>query len=245
MSKALKKYLILNLVIIALLSSWSNLCLAKEVIQVNDSAAMEKQFNINNLDKLGLIDEYRLSKYDVVNICIIGLPEGIGGITDVQIRPDGYVSLPYAGNVKLAGLTLPEATDLLTDRLKAYIKIPNMTLSIKSYGPRKVYVLGSVNSPGIKQLNVDSMDVFSALSSAGGIAKKGRTRKIQIIRNIDNQLYAKEIDMNAYIKKHDITQNVKLADGDMVYVPKSKKIIFTQDILPYITMYGVIDNLTD
>ncbi|MGM9572532.1 MAG: polysaccharide biosynthesis/export family protein [bacterium] len=235
----------MDLFVIILIFSFSTLCWGEEVIQVNDSAALEKQFNLNNLDKLGLIDEYRLSKYDVVNICIIGLPEGIGGITDVQIRPDGYVSLPYAGNVKLAGLTLPEATELLTDRLKSYIKIPDMTLSIKSYGPRKVYVLGSVNSPGVKSLSVDSMDVFSALSSAGGIDKRGRTRKIQIIRNIDNQLYVKEIDMNAYIKNHDITQNVKLADGDMVYVPKSKKIIFNQDILPYISLYGMIDNLTD
>lgn len=240
----MKKYLISNLIIIALLISLCNLCWGKEIISVNDSEVMEEQFNINNLDKLGLIDEYRLSKYDVVNICIIGLPEGIGGISDVQVRPDGYVSLPYAGNIKLAGLTLPEATNLLTDRLGSYIKIPDMTLSIKSYGPRKVYVLGSVNSPGVQQLNVDSMEVFSALSSAGGITKKGRTRKIKVIRNIDNQLYVKEVDMNAYIKEHDVTQNIKLADGDMIYVPKSKKIIFNEDILPYVTMYGIVNNLT-
>lgn len=201
-------------------------------------------FKVAKLNSEHLISEYHLSKYDVINIMVVGFPDGIG-VNDITVGPDGYVQLPYAGAVKLAGLTVPEATDLLTEKLGEYIKIPSMSVIIKSYGPRKIYVMGDVASPGIKELPIDTLNVYAAICAAGGATNRGRIKHVQVLRNENGVMYYKEINIHDYIKKHDMNQNLELQDGDIVYIPDSNKIIFSEDILPYVSMYGLYRNLTD
>lgn len=69
------------------------------------------------------------------------------GLDNIMIGTDGYVNLPYAGSVKLAGLTLEEARAVLMQKFSKYLKIPDMSVMVTSYGPRKVQVLGEVNKP--------------------------------------------------------------------------------------------------
>ena len=79
----------------------------------------------------------------------------------------------YIGNVKLVGLTLDEARDLLQAKLSRYVKIPSMSLAVRSYGPRRVYVMGEVNKPGIQKMDIDSLNAYAAIVSAGGFTKRG------------------------------------------------------------------------
>ena len=200
-------------------------------------------FKVARMRPERMLEEYRLMKYDTINIMAIGFPNGIG-IDDVTVGVDGMARLPYAGNIKLVGLTLDEARDLIHARLSEYFKLPELNVYMKSYGPRKVYVMGNVNAPGIKEMGVDSMNVYAAVASAGGVDNKGRSKHIQLIRQIDGVLYYREINLDAFVKKHDLSQNIELEDGDIVYVPDSGKVIFSQDIAPYITVYGTYRALT-
>ena len=63
---------------------------------------------------------------------------------EIRVGVDGMVQVPYAGNVKLVGLTLDEAKELIHKKLSRYFKIPEYYIILKSYGPRKVYVMGNV-----------------------------------------------------------------------------------------------------
>ena len=200
-------------------------------------------FKVARMRPERMLEEYRLMKYDTINIMAIGFPNGIG-INDVTVGVDGMARLPYTGNIKLVGLTLDEARDLIHARLSEYFKLPELNVYMKSYGPRKVYVMGNVNAPGIKEMGVDSMNVYAAVASAGGVDNKGRSKHIQLIRQIDGVLYYREINLDAFVKKHDLSQNIELEDGDIIYVPDSGKIIFSQDIAPYISIYGTYQALT-
>lgn len=200
-------------------------------------------FKVARMRPERMLEEYRLMKYDTINIMAIGFPNGIG-IDDVTVGVDGMARLPYAGNIKLVGLTLDEARDLIHARLSEYFKLPELNVYMKSYGPRKVYVMGNVNAPGIKEMGVDSMNVYAAVASAGGVDSKGRSKHIQLIRQIDGVLYYREINLDAFVKKHDLSQNIELEDGDIIYVPDSGKVIFGQDIAPYISVYGTYRALT-
>lgn len=201
-------------------------------------------FKVARMRPERMLEEYRLMKYDTINIMAIGFPNGIG-IDDVTVGVDGMARLPYAGNIKLVGLTLDEARDLMHARLSEYFKLPELNVYMKSYGPRKVYVMGNVNAPGIKEMGVDSMNVYAAVASAGGVDNKGRSKHIQLIRQIDGVLYYREINLDAFVKKHDLSQNIELEDGDIIYVPDSGKVIFGQDIAPYISVYGTYRALTN
>lgn len=239
----IKRFLIAGFMAVTLMAvSLSHAFAAEKVLEAPPA---EHDFKIAKLGTSGqLIDEYKLSKYDVLNIVIIGFPDGIG-VNDIMVGPDGYVQLPYAGMVKLAGLTIDEASQLVKEKLGEYIKIPSLSVMVKSYGPRKIYVMGEVQAPGIHELPIESMNVFAAISKAGGIATHGRPRHVQLIRVIGDTMYYKEADIERFVKKHDINQNLMLQDGDIVYVPTSNKIDLKEDILPYISVYGIYKNLTD
>ena len=189
-------------------------------------------------------EHYRLYKYDTISIRIIGYKDA-QGLDSIMIGTDGYVNLPYAGSVKLAGLTIEEAKQVLTAKFGRYIKIPDMSIIVTNYGPRKVQVLGEVNVPGTVELASDDMNVLSAISRAGWVTTYGRIKKVQAIRIDDGVMYVKEANIKDYIEKHDISQNFALEDGDILYIPKSNKIDFHKDVLPLINVYSTYRALTD
>ncbi|WP_033171291.1 polysaccharide biosynthesis/export family protein [Selenomonas sp. ND2010] len=197
-----------------------------------------------------LTGEYRLTKYDVISLNIVGFPEGLGYDTgsssnELLIGPDGRAAIPYIGNVKLAGLTLNEAKALIQSKLSEYIRIPSMSVSVKTYGKRKIYVMGEVAKPGIQELDIDSLNAYAAITSAGGFTKRGRSTRVQVLRVIDDTMYYTQLNMKTYVKRHDLTQNVVLQDGDIVYVPKSSGIRWNEDVLPYVSAWALYKNLTD
>ena len=189
-------------------------------------------------------NEYRLAKYDIITIMALGHTEDIGE-NEITIGVDGMAALPYVGNVKLAGLTLDEARRVIYTKLSQYYKLPELNVSIKSYGVRKVYVMGNVQMPGIKEMNVDNMNTYAAISSAGGVDNRGRSKHIQLIRQIEGVLYYREINIDAFVKKHDLSQNIQLEDGDIVYVPDSGKVIFSEDVAPYINIWATYKSIVD
>lgn len=197
-----------------------------------------------------LTGEYRLTKYDVISLNIVGFPEGLGYDTgsssnELLIGPDGRAAIPYIGNVKLAGLTLNEAKALIQSKLSEYIRIPSMSVSVKTYGKRKIYVMGEVAKPGIQELDIDSLNAYAAITSAGGFTKRGRSTRVQVLRVIDDTMYYTQLNMKTYVKRHDLMQNVVLQDGDIVYVPKSNGIRWNEDVLPYVSAWALYKNLTD
>ena len=201
-----------------------------------------KPASIKSLDDYD--EHYRLYKYDTISIRIIGYKDA-QGLDSIMIGTDGYVNLPYAGSVKLAGLTIEEAKQVLTAKFGRYIKIPDMSIIVTNYGPRKVQVLGEVNAPGTVELASDDMNVLAAISKAEWVTTYGRIKKVQVIRIDDGVMYVKEANIKDYIEKHDISQNFALEDGDIIYIPKSNKIDFHQDVLPLINVYSTYRALTD
>jgi len=199
----------------------------------------------NPIVRVNVLEEYRLSKYDVINVVVIGMPENSNGFSDIMVGPDGYANLPYAGTIKLVGLTIPEATELLREKLGEYIKIPSMAVMVKQYGLRQVYVMGEVTKQGIYSLGSEYMNVFAALSSAGGITKRGRPKHIAVVRMVAGEMHMQEVNFDRFIEKQDGSQNASLQDGDMVYVPKSNKIDINDDIMPIVSMFGLYRSLTN
>lgn len=204
----------------------------------------KEMFKTASLRHTTVSPSYRLFRGDTLSILAVGFPDGIG-INSITVGLDGYVQLPYVGSVKMEGLTLDEAKAVLMDSLTQYLRIPDLSLVITSYGPRKVYVMGEVNKPGVQDMAIDNMNAYAALASAGGWARKGRSTRIQIMRVIDGTMYYRTLNMKAYTVKHDLTQNVEIEDGDIIYVPRSNGIKLDTDVLPYINAWALYKNLTD
>jgi len=55
-------------------------------------------------------------------------------LKDVIVRPDGKISYPLVGDIDAEGMTLTQLRDLLTEKLKAYIKEPQVSVMVKQFG---------------------------------------------------------------------------------------------------------------
>ena len=215
----------------------------KRQVSAQNYVEAPEEFEVASLRRAETTPKYRLFKGDTFNVLAIGFPDGIG-INNITIGIDGYVQLPYVGSVKMEGMTLEEAKAVLMESLGEYLRIPDMSLLITSYGPRRVYVMGNVASPGIRDMSIDSMNAYAALASAGSWTNRARSTRIQIIRVRDDVMYYRTLNMKDYIKKHDLTQNVVLEDGDIIYVPASNGIKINEDILPYVSAWAMYKSLT-
>ena len=94
--------------------------------------------------------------------------------------------------------------------------------SLPAFGER-VYVVGAVNSQGIYSLK-DARDLLGAVSLAGSFTAVAREENTLVVRGYE---YGKTPDvmmanLNALLRKADLSQNIPLEDGDLVYVPRMR-----------------------
>jgi len=100
----------------------------------------------------------------------------------LQIRPDGKVTLPLAGDVMAAGRTSLELRDAIAESLKEYIANPVVTVIVTETAPQLVYVQGEVNKPGAIPLVNGRMSILQALAVAGGFTDFANKKNILIMR---------------------------------------------------------------
>ncbi len=128
---------------------------------------------------------------------------------------EGKVQFPYAGVLKLAGLTEEQARDLLTNRLAVYINKPNVTLRVQAYRSKRIYVDGEVKQPGLHAINDIPMTLVEALNRAGGTLPTADQSRIEVER--DGLSY--RIDLQRLMQKGVNLAAVLLRHGDVVRVP--------------------------
>jgi polysaccharide export outer membrane protein len=102
--------------------------------------------------------------------------------TGYTVSADGKLQFPYAGDIKVAGLTEMQARDLLARKLAHYIKKPEITLRVLNYRSQRAYVDGEVKSPGIVPIDDIPLSLAEALNRAGGITPIGDQSRISIAR---------------------------------------------------------------
>jgi polysaccharide export outer membrane protein len=106
----------------------------------------------------------------------------------LQVRPDGKITLPLAGDVVAAGRTPIELRDSITSSLKTYITNPTVTVIVVETVPPVAYVMGEVNTPGPQPLK-PGLTALQALSMAGGFKEFANTKNIVIRRGKETIRY--------------------------------------------------------
>ncbi|MBN2124646.1 MAG: polysaccharide biosynthesis/export family protein [Deltaproteobacteria bacterium] len=91
---------------------------------------------------------------------------------------------------------------------------------LPEYGER-VYVMGEVNAQGVYSLK-DAQDLLAAISLAGSFTSVAKEENTLIVRGYErgNKPLVMMADLNALLRKADLSQNISLEDGDLVYVPR-------------------------
>ncbi|NBV41814.1 hypothetical protein EBR96_03475 [bacterium] len=128
---------------------------------------------------------------------------------------NGSIFIPKVGMVPVAGLPYSQVSNVIKRELsKNYVNF-QVSVTLGSGRPNKIFVLGEVKFPGAFDLPVKS-NLMSALYSAGGPTKSGSMRKIQLIRN---RQVIKTIDLYDYLMSADQSQDPTLQNFDTIFVP--------------------------
>ncbi|HEY9116923.1 MAG TPA: XrtA/PEP-CTERM system exopolysaccharide export protein [Roseivirga sp.] len=163
---------------------------------------------------------YRIGVDDTVSINVWRNPELS---VNVPVRPDGKISMPLIGDVPAAGFTPEQVAEDISNKLKNFVRDPNVTLMITSLQSHeyltRVRVTGAVNTQSSLNFR-QGMTVLDAVLAAGGINDFSAPNKTKLYRKIDNKTRVISIYLSDILYKGQLESNIELRPGDIITVPE-------------------------
>lgn len=184
----------------------------------------DKTENIDYLDReaLALFEApfepvYTLGAGDQITVEVWGRPEVSGAHL---IGPDGMITMPLAGPVKVSATTREEAAAAITTQLSRYYNRPAVVLRVDQYTGNRITVLGRVQNPGLITFD-QQPTLLEALARAGAlpvIDKEATLTRCAVFRGRDKVAW---VDLKHLLNRMDPNYNIRLMPGDLVYIPDS------------------------
>lgn len=141
-----------------------------------------------------------------------------------RVDTRGYVNFPVIGGVKIAGLTIEEAQQLMAKEINKYVKDPIVNIKYLNF---RITVIGEVNRPETFTITNERINLLEALGKAGDMTAYGKRENVLVIR--ENGLDRTMVRLN--LNRRDILNSpyFYLKQNDVVYVEadKTKEKIFS------------------
>jgi polysaccharide export outer membrane protein len=161
-----------------------------------------------------------------------GLDIAVWGVRDLTfattVRPDGKITVPGLGDVAVGGYTPVGLQAVLEKQLKALVKNPIVTVTVRVIANSKVYFFGSGVNSGVYDLNrrTTLLQLLCTIGSSAGAAVQGAGtaamtkvpdyRRAYVLRN------GKKIKENLHplFVTGDIAEDIVIEPNDAVYIPQ-------------------------
>ncbi len=138
-----------------------------------------------------------------------------------MVRPDGKIALQLIGEVEVEGKTPAELRDELQGLYANHLKAPEITVVIRLFHNRCVFVGGQVITPGIVEMP-GKMTVLEAVMRAGGFdLREAEIRNVVVIRHRNGERYGYSINLKPALIGNEV-QPFYLEPKDIVYVPRTE-----------------------
>lgn len=166
--------------------------------------------------------EYRVGPSDILTIIVWDHPEltiPAGSERNAiqagtVVANDGTIYYPYVGVVKVAGKTLVELRELLTNKLGDYIEDLKLEVRVAAFRSKRVYVVGEVKEPGVRRITDIPPTILEMINLSGGFTTEADRRNVTLTRTGETR----RIDLLALYEEGDSSQNILLRQGDVINV---------------------------
>jgi polysaccharide export outer membrane protein len=173
---------------------------------------------------------YRIGPRDVLTLTIFAGGEK-QNVSTMTVSSQGMINVPFIGPVMAKGLTVSQLEDKVTKPLAAdYFVNPEINIVISEYHSLHYYISGAVSAPGLYEMK-SKATLLELIAKAGGVsADHGNI--VYILHPSSDQTAMKKqnpnnysdkdpskIDLTKLLDKGDMSQNIELQTGDVVYIP--------------------------
>lgn len=149
---------------------------------------------------------------------------------EVIVRPDGNLSFPLIGEVAANSLSIPELDQMMTEKLKEYIRYPDVSISLRKIGGGKIIVLGEVKNPGVYKLD-EKKSALEIIALAGGFTNHAVTKSVIVVEGGLEKPQPRRINL-ASAMQGTYNQDMIVTSNNIIYVPKK----FIADLNYYVNM---------
>jgi polysaccharide biosynthesis/export protein len=140
----------------------------------------------------------------------------------VTVQPDGYITLPIAGSIKVAELTLEQVRMLILKRAGERLREPEAIVTLKEFQKPYFVVAGEVVQPGRMEMR-ERITALQAVMLAGGFKDSARSSQILIFRRLNSdEAEVKSVDLRNIKTTNDLQNDLMLRPGDMLLVPQNR-----------------------
>jgi polysaccharide export outer membrane protein len=119
---------------------------------------------------------------------------GVGGGLTYLVRSDGYANLPVLGDVKIEGLTILQCEDTLKRLYSKAYQEPFMQVTVTN--KRVIIFSGNGSSASIVPLMNNNTTLMEVIALSGGIADRGRSKIIKLMRRVNDKREVYLIDLS-------------------------------------------------
>ncbi len=155
------------------------------------------------------------------------------GTIDIDFRAtidrNGLVTIPTIGSVVLGGVKAGDAETVVRGVVNRMYKGVTLNVSFGQLRAITVYVVGQASRPGTYTVSSTS-SLVTALFASGGPNANGSMRHVQVKRA--GKVMA-DLDLYAFIAKGDKSADIRLLDGDTIYIPPASG---------YVALVGRVNN---
>lgn len=167
--------------------------------------------------------DYTLGAGDNIRILVFQNPD----LTlDTRVSEGGTITYPLVGSVKIGGMPIPQAEQVIAGALKSggFVQQPQVNIVLLQVRGNQVAVLGEVNRPGRYPLEIFNTRLSEMLANAGGITSGvgsigGGADRVIVTGWRGGQRFRKEVDVPNLFLNNKPEDDIEVAGGDVIYVP--------------------------
>jgi polysaccharide export outer membrane protein len=206
----------------ALILTIASLAVAQDNAVPSDKPDSSSQVSTTSANATAGLHErnprYKLRKGDTFDLDFALSPEFN---QTVAVEPDGYVTLKGVESTFVEGQTMPELTKTVKAAYAKVLHNPVIAIALKDFEKPYFIASGQVSRPGKYDLRSD-LTVTEAVAIAGGFNDKAKHSQVVLFRPVPSGGYeAKLLNVKKLLASRNLSEDVHLQPGDMVYVPQS------------------------
>ncbi len=198
---------------------------SKSIIQFNPTIKSDDMLTI----VVSALDQDLVRPFNLPTITFTGEGQQVGRPTQQSYLVDanGNIDFPVLGTIKVAGLSRIQATSLVKDRLKEYIKNPIVNIRTINF---KVTVLGEVSNPGSYTIPNERITVIEALGLAGDLTIQATRKNVLVIRESKGKKTYHRVDLTSEAVFN--SPVYYLSQNDVIYVEPNKSRVKSSTVGP-------------